>query len=72
MEDIGVRNYYFPLKSCFKVNIYIITNTDVLKPIKNILSKVVKNPPANAGDIKDVGSIPGLGPSLGGEHSNPF
>ena len=26
---------------------------------------VVKNPPANAGDIRDVGSIPGLGRSLG-------
>jgi len=25
---------------------------------------VVKNPPANAGDIRDVGSIPGLGRSL--------
>ena len=24
---------------------------------------VVKNPPANAGDIRDVGSIPGLGRS---------
>ena len=27
---------------------------------------VVKNPPANAGDIKDVGSIPGSGGSPGG------
>ena len=25
---------------------------------------VVKNPPANAGDVRDVGSIPGLGRSL--------
>ena len=31
---------------------------------------VVKNPPANAGDI-DVGSIPGLGRSPGGGHGNP-
>ena len=28
----------------------------------------VKNLPANAGDIRDVGSIPGLGWSPGGEH----
>ena len=28
----------------------------------------VKNPPANAGDTGDVGSIPGLGISPGGEH----
>ena len=33
---------------------------------------VVKNPPANAGDIRDMGSIPGLGRSRGGGHGNPF
>ena len=33
---------------------------------------VVKNPPAYAGDIRDVGSIPGLGRSLGGGHGNPL
>jgi len=31
---------------------------------------VVKNPPANARDIKDVGSIPGVGRSPGGGHGN--
>ena len=29
-----------------------------------------KNPPANAGDIRDVGSIPGSGSSPGGGHGN--
>ena len=29
----------------------------------------VKNPPANAGDIRDGGSVPGLARSLGGEHA---
>ena len=33
---------------------------------------VVKNPPANAGDIRDEGLIPGLGRSLGGGHGNPL
>ena len=33
---------------------------------------VVKNLPANAGDIKAVGSIPGSGRSPGGGHGNPF
>ena len=33
---------------------------------------VVKNLPDNAGDIRDVGSIPGLGRSLGGRHGNPL
>ena len=30
----------------------------------------VKNPPANAGDIRDAGLIPGLGRSPEGEHGN--
>ena len=32
----------------------------------------VKNPPANAGDIRDVGLIPGLGRSPGGGDDNPL
>jgi len=32
---------------------------------------VEKNPPANAGDIKDMGLIPRLGRSHGGGHGNP-
>ena len=33
---------------------------------------VVKNPPANAGDVRDMGSIPGLERSPGGGHGNPL
>ena len=33
---------------------------------------VVKNPPANAGDIRDLGSISGSGRSPGGEQDNPL
>ena len=33
---------------------------------------VVKNPPANAGDMRDVGSIPGLGRSPGEGKSYPL
>ena len=33
---------------------------------------VVKNLPADAGDIKDVGSIPGSGRSPRGGHGNPL
>ena len=32
---------------------------------------MVKNPPANAGDARDVGSIPGLGRRPGGGNGNP-
>ena len=31
---------------------------------------VVKNPPANAGDMKDAGSVPGSGRSPGGRNGN--
>ena len=33
---------------------------------------VVKNPPANAGDIRDAGWIPASGRSPGGRHGNPL
>ena len=33
---------------------------------------VVKNPLSDAGDTRDVGSIPGLGGSPGGGHGNPL
>ena len=33
---------------------------------------MVKNPPANAGDIRDASSIPGLGRSLGVRNGNPL
>ena len=33
---------------------------------------VVKNPPANAGDTGDLGSIPGSERSLGGGNGNPL
>ena len=33
---------------------------------------MVKNPPANAGDIRDVGSITRSGRSPGGGHGNPL
>ena len=33
---------------------------------------VVKNPPANAGDAGDMGSIPGPGITYGGGHGHPL
>ena len=33
---------------------------------------VVKNLPANAGDVRDIGSIPVLGRSPRGRHGNPL
>ena len=36
------------------------------------VAPVVKNLPANAGDIRDMGSIPASGRSPGGGHGNPL
>ena len=33
---------------------------------------VVKNPPTNAGDIRDTGSVPGFRRSPGEGHGNPL
>ena len=44
-----------------------------MEPLQSIpVALLVKNPPANAGDMRDVGLIPGLGKSLGGGHGNPL
>ena len=67
------------LSSCF-------TNDENLKPFSLIVFLirimkssgasqvvlVVKNLPANAGDVRDMGSIPGLGRSSVGEHGTPL
>ena len=36
------------------------------------MALVVKNLPANAGDLEDAGSVPGLRGSPGEGHCNPF
>ena len=38
----------------------------------SLVAQVVKNPPANAKDIRDAGLIPGLGRFPGGGHGNPL
>ena len=37
-----------------------------------LVALVVKNSPANVGDVRDTGSIPELGRSPGGGHGNPL
>ena len=40
--------------------------------LSSILASQVKNLLANAGDVRDVNSIPGSGRSPGGGHDNPL
>ena len=44
----------------------------IIHPRASQVATVVKNPPANAGDVRDAGLIPGLGRSPGGGHGNPL
>ena len=46
--------------------------TTVNHSVPSQVALVVKNLPANAGDIRDVGSIPSSGRSLGRGHGNPL
>ena len=41
-------------------------------PSAFLVALVVKSPSANARGIRDVGSVPGSGRSLGGGHDNPL
>ena len=40
--------------------------------LASLVAQMVKNLPANAGDIRDEGLIPGLGRSPGEGHGNPL
>ena len=48
----------------------LFTPQSFVKQMLLSCGSVVKNPPASAGDIKDMGSVPGLGGSPGGGHGN--
>ena len=52
-----------------------IWNPDLLQNLKSsdfLGGAVIKNPPAKAGDTRDMGSIPGWGRSPGGGNGNPL
>ena len=50
----------------------ILSNIRAYPGLASQVVLVVKNLPANAGDIRDTGSIPRSGRSSGGGHGNPL
>ena len=40
--------------------------------LNTVLMLMIKNPPPNAGDLRDTGSIPGSGRSPGERNGNPL
>ena len=56
---------------CFQTSFAYDTNNFELMPASK-LTLGVKNPTADAGDLREVGLMPGLGRSPGGGHGNPL
>ena len=71
----GLPVFIYSATLCFLVEFSLVTfrNTDryILTRASQVVL-VVKNPPANAGDERDVGSIPGWEIPLGGGNCNPL
>ena len=67
-------HYTCKIRKGFLTNLSNIINYTLLRGLQGASQVVlmVKNPPANAGDVGDAGSIPGSGRSPGGRHGNPF
>ena len=56
----------------WQTSLFVFLNWSIIALRASQVALVVKNPPANAGDVRDMGSIPGLGRFPGGGHGNPF
>ena len=65
-----------PLSNSISLPVSRNTNNPIKDCYNNILGfpsgSVVKNSPVNAGNIRDTGSIPGLGRSPREENGNPL
>ena len=69
MDSIGEKSRSLNL---FSLNVGALAQ--FLKSVRKEASQVVpvvNHTPANAGDVRDAGSIPGFGRSPGGGHGNP-
>ena len=68
--DIKIATSSFSMHKTFRVRLkFLITFPHILGLPG---SSMVKNPPANAGDARDIGSIPGWGRSPGEGNGNPL
>ena len=55
---------------CVRVRVRVRVSVCVWCVCVSLVVLVVKNLPTNAGDLRDVGSLPGLGRYPGGGHGN--
>ena len=64
---------YYLFETLPSVLLIICPEVELMDHLANLASQVVlvvKNLPANTRDVRDLGSIPGLGRSPGGGHGN--
>ena len=70
--EIRINLHWLVENLAHPLGLHILQNTKYyLLHVASQVKLVVKNPLASAGDVRDVGSIPGLGRSLGGRAWQP-
>ena len=68
-KHVHIRNNSVSITELYKILTFAMLHENT--PAYQVVL-VVKNLSADAGDVRDMGSIPGLGRSPGGGHGNPF
>ena len=58
--------------NCYLISLAYFSNELFIFLLASQVALVIKNPPANAGDVRDAGSIPGLGIPPGEGNGHPL
>ena len=67
----GSNTHVFDSQTLLQDPLGCYGNYDIC-PVLSQVALVVKNPPVNAGEVRDAGSIPGSGISPGKGNGNPL
>ena len=71
IKDQLIRVYLKDIQHHLKLFVFIWLDDSAIVRASQVVP-VVKNLPANAGDVRDMGSIPGSERSTGGKNGNPL
>ena len=70
LTSVSWQSHFLQLTLESRAHSAVTCGSNILKSWASQVALVVKNLPAIAGDVKDVGSVLGLGRSPGGGHGN--